>query len=109
MGSPGGPAGAAPAVAVAAAPGAARRELRRPLRARRVVPTVRARAGGAAAAVAADAYLGDPNRSLPVRRRKMREALAATDEMKELEKLCAALLGTSAPEDEPEAAGTDGA
>lgn len=39
----------------------------------------------------------------------MREALAATDEKKELEKLCASLLGTSAPEDEPEAAGTDDA
>ena len=75
----------------------------------RIAELARQLAAIAAAAKAGDAYLGDPNRSLPVRRRKMREALAATDEMKELGKLCAALLGTSAPEDEPEAAGTDGA
>lgn len=75
----------------------------------RIAELARQLAAIAAAAKAGDAYLGDPNRSLPVRRRKMREALAATDEMKELGKLCAALLGTSAPEDEPEAAGTDDA
>ncbi|WP_027068450.1 N-6 DNA methylase [Euryhalocaulis caribicus] len=75
----------------------------------RIAELARQLAAIAAAAVAGDAYLGDPNRSLPVRRRKMREALAATDEKKKLEKLCAALLGTSAPQDEPEAAGADGA
>lgn len=75
----------------------------------RIAELARQLAAIAAAAVADDAYLGDPNRSLPIRRRKMREALVATDEKKELEKLCAALLGTSAPEDEPEAAGKDGA
>lgn len=75
----------------------------------RIAELARQLAAIAAAAVDGDAYLGDPNRSLPVRRRKMREALAATEEKKELEKLCAALLGTSAPEDEPEAAGTGGA
>lgn len=56
----------------------------------------------AAAEKAGNTYLDDPNRSLPVRRRKMRAALIKTDEMKELGKLCAALLGTGAPEDERE-------
>lgn len=63
----------------------------------------------AAATVAGDGYLGDPNRALTRRRSKLREALAGTDEKKELETLCAALLGTSAPEGEPDAAGMDGA
>lgn len=74
----------------------------------RIAELARRLATFATAAVADDAYLGDPSRSLPVRRRKMREALAATDDKKELEQLCAALLGTRAPEGEPEVAGTDG-
>lgn len=55
--------------------------------------------------VAADAYLNDPNRALPVRRTRLRKAIAATGQMQELELLCAAALGTTAfadGNDEPE-------
>jgi hypothetical protein len=45
--------------------------------------------------VATDEYLSDPNKALTVRRRKLREALAATTEISELETLCASVLGTS--------------
>ena len=48
--------------------------------------------------VAADAYLRDPSRALPVRRGKVREHLASTPEYQELEYLCSVILGTTAPE-----------
>ena len=47
-----------------------------------------------------DGYLRDPGRALHVRRRKLREQLKDLDEFKELEVLCAALLGTTAGYDE---------
>lgn len=57
----------------------------------------------AQATVVADGYLNDPNRQLSVRRRKLRAKLLVTDEVQELESLCAAALGTTAlggvPED----------
>lgn len=62
----------------------------------RIAELARHLAAIAAKKVAVDTYIGDPKRSLSVRRRKMREVLTETDEKKELERLCAALLGTSA-------------
>lgn len=47
--------------------------------------------------IAADDYLNDPNKALTVRRRKLRAQLGATAEFKELETLCANVLGTTAP------------
>jgi hypothetical protein len=47
--------------------------------------------------VAGDEYLRDPNKSLSVRRRKLREQLGETEELKELEEICANVLGTTAP------------
>ena len=47
--------------------------------------------------VAVDAYLRDPSRALHVRRGKVREHLVSTPEYQELEYLCAAILGTTAP------------
>jgi hypothetical protein len=45
--------------------------------------------------IAADAYLNDPSKALTVRRRKLREQLAASAPFQELEQLCAAALGTT--------------
>ena len=42
-----------------------------------------------------DAYLDDPNRPLHIRRTKLRQRLAQVPEMKELERLAAAALGTT--------------
>ncbi|MGH8250083.1 MAG: hypothetical protein ACREVI_05205 [Steroidobacteraceae bacterium] len=53
-------------------------------------------AGTARATIAADDYLNDPNNALAVRRRKLRTQLKARAEFKELEKLCANVLGTTA-------------
>jgi hypothetical protein len=44
-------------------------------------------------AVQEEEYLRDPNRALTSRRSKLRHRLAATDEVPELEQLCAAALG----------------
>lgn len=49
-------------------------------------------AGIAASIVTGDPYLSDPGRSLPVRRRRMRDRLAAVAQQQELERLCAAVL-----------------
>jgi SAM-dependent methyltransferase len=56
------------------------------------------------AIVTSSSYLSDPDKALHVRRRKVREQLAARADFQELEELCAAALGTtSAPnEAEPE-------
>jgi hypothetical protein len=62
----------------------------------RIAALARQVADDAAVIVAADEYLGDPNRALTARRRKMREALAAVPAYGELEALCAAALGTTA-------------
>lgn len=69
----------------------------------RIAALARDIAGIAEKAVAADGYLNDPNKALHVRRTKLREQLAATSEMKELELLCAAALGTTAFGDQDEA------
>ncbi|MAM59025.1 MAG: hypothetical protein CMN25_17060 [Salinicola sp.] len=50
-------------------------------------------------------YIGDPNRSLPVRRRKMREYLAESDAYLELNRLSAGILGTGLATSEAEASG----
>jgi hypothetical protein len=46
--------------------------------------------------VAADEYLNDPNHPLHIRRTRLRAKLAATEQVQELECLCAAALGTTA-------------
>jgi SAM-dependent methyltransferase len=46
--------------------------------------------------VVGDVYLRDPNRALTGRRRRLRIKLADTDQCNEIEKLCAAALGTTA-------------
>src|SRR5690606_22973893 len=62
---------------------------------RAVAAAARVVAGEAAAIVAADAYIGDPNRSLPVRRRKLREQLADSESFQELDRLCGKILGVN--------------
>lgn len=61
---------------------------------RAVVSAAQSVAEEAAAIVAGDAYIGDPDRSLPVRRRKLREKLADGESFQELDRLCASILGT---------------
>jgi hypothetical protein len=51
-------------------------------------------------AVRADEYLNDPNRALTRRRSKLRAALVKTGQVRELELLCAAALGTTATEED---------
>jgi uncharacterized protein (UPF0147 family) len=46
--------------------------------------------------VAADEYLNDPNHPLHIRRSRLRAKLAVTENVQELELLCAAALGTTA-------------
>lgn len=46
--------------------------------------------------VAADEYLNDPNHPLHIRRSKLRAKLGVTGNVQELERLCAAALGTTA-------------
>jgi len=60
---------------------------------RAVAAAARVAAGEAAAIVAGDAYIGDPNRSLSVRRRKLREQLAESATFQELDRLCGTILG----------------
>ncbi|HWB50388.1 MAG TPA: hypothetical protein VG651_14855 [Stellaceae bacterium] len=48
--------------------------------------------------IAADDYLNDPNRALTRRRSRLRAALAQAPQVKELESLCAAVLGTTGTE-----------
>ena len=54
----------------------------------------------AVAIVEADGYLQDPNKSLNVRRTQVRERLWRTDDFKQLDRLCSAVLGTSASLDD---------
>ena len=61
----------------------------------------------ARAMVVADDYLGDPNRALHIRRRRLRKALQATAELKELELLGAAALGTTVFEEETDDTSSD--
>jgi hypothetical protein len=66
----------------------------------RVAALAREAAAIARTIVAGDAYLSDPNRTLTSRRTRLRGSLAKTDQVRELETLCAAALGTTAlPED----------
>jgi methylase of polypeptide subunit release factors len=46
--------------------------------------------------VAGDSYLADPSRALTSRRTRLRASLSKTDQVRELETLCAAALGTTA-------------
>ena len=52
--------------------------------------------------VAGDDYLQDPNKALTRRRTRLRERLWTTTEFKELDRLCSAVLGTSATSDDSE-------
>ena len=52
--------------------------------------------------VADDNYLRDPNKALTRRRTRLREKLQTTTDFKELDRLCAAMLGTSAVSDDTE-------
>lgn len=61
----------------------------------RIAVLARATASIARALVAENANLGDPNRALTSRRSKLRSELSKTDEVRELEQLCAAALGTT--------------
>lgn len=63
---------------------------------RAVAAAARTVADEAVATVAGDAYMGDPNRSLSVRRRKLREALAESESFQELDRLCGTILGVNA-------------
>ncbi len=54
--------------------------------------------------VAADPYLRDPTRALTARRKKLRAILRGTAPMSELERLCAAALGTTALEGDDDGA-----
>ena len=47
----------------------------------------------AAGIIAEDAYIGDPNRPLSVRRRKMRERLVMSDNFQNLDRRCRIILG----------------
>ena len=60
---------------------------------RAVATAARIVANEAAAIVAEDAYIGDPDRSLQVRRRKLREQLAESESFQELDRLCGTILG----------------
>ncbi|MET4808126.1 hypothetical protein [Limibacillus sp. MBR-115] len=62
---------------------------------RAVAAATRVVAADAAAIAAGDAYIGDPNRSLPVRRQKMRERLAGNESFQELDRLCGTILGVN--------------
>lgn len=62
---------------------------------RAVAAVARTVAADAAAIAVGDDYVGDPNRSLPVRRRKMRELLAGNESFQELDRLCGTILGVN--------------
>ncbi|HZT26584.1 MAG TPA: hypothetical protein VFA57_12845 [Pseudolabrys sp.] len=62
----------------------------------RIAALAREAAAIARTIVAGDAYLADPNRALTSRRTRLRGSLSKTDQVRELETLCAAALGTSA-------------
>jgi methylase of polypeptide subunit release factors len=57
--------------------------------------------------VAADEYLNDPNNPLHIRRSKLRAQLLSTENIRELEHLCAAALGTTAFSEDPQNLETD--
>lgn len=63
---------------------------------RMVAEAARALADTAAGIVADDPYIGDPNRALHVRRRKLRDGLAGNPIVRELERRCAVILGLNA-------------
>jgi methylase of polypeptide subunit release factors len=69
---------------------------------RRIVQLAREASAMVRSMVAADAYLNDPNCPLHIRRSKLRDALVPIDVIRELEQLCAAVLGTTAFGENPE-------
>ena len=64
-------------------------------------------AKAAQAIIKSDAYLNDPSRALPARRRKLRERLRDLLQFQQLEEYCATSLGTTAFGDEAEGDGED--
>lgn len=62
----------------------------------RIATLARESAAIARTIVAGDAYLADPSRALTSRRTRLRGRLSETDQVRELETLCAAALGTTA-------------
>ncbi|MCS3902093.1 hypothetical protein J2T55_000085 [Methylohalomonas lacus] len=60
---------------------------------RAVAAAARTVAADAEVIAAGDAYISDPNRSLSVRRRKLREHLAGNVSFHELDRLCGTILG----------------
>ncbi len=74
---------------------------------RRIAQLAREVSATALMVVAADAYLNDPTRPLHNRRSKLREVLVATEEVRELEQLCAGVLGTTAFDEDPQDLETD--
>ena len=61
-----------------------------------VAEAARALADTATGIAADDPYIGDPNRALHVRRRKLRDRLAGNPTVRELERRCAVILGLNA-------------
>lgn len=64
-------------------------------------------AGLAHTIVAADGYLNDPDRALTRRRSKLRKILLETEQVRGLEVLCAAVLGTTVVIEDSGEASTD--
>ena len=74
----------------------------------RIAVLARHVAAQARSAVDDDAYLGNPEKSLSVRRRKLRARLVGLADVQELEQLCAAALGTTVADDEALQGGEQG-
>ncbi|MEX0696308.1 MAG: hypothetical protein WEB85_10635 [Dongiaceae bacterium] len=68
----------------------------------RIAILARDAATSAQVAVEEDGYLSDPNRALTARRSKLRGKLIQTQQVRELELLCAAALGTTVAGEETE-------
>lgn len=62
---------------------------------RAVAATARMVAADTAAIAADDDYIGNPNRSLSTRRRRLRERLASNESFQELDRLCGTILGVN--------------
>jgi hypothetical protein len=74
---------------------------------RRIAALARNIAKTAQAIIEGDAYLNDPSRALPARRRKLRERLRDLPQFQQMEESCAVSLGTTAFGDETEGDGED--
>lgn len=67
---------------------------------RAVAKMARSVAQEAATIVAGEPYIGNPNRALPARRRKLCERLSQTENFQELDRLCGSILGINPALDE---------